>query len=91
MSADENNFATTIPVGPLGIIALNSCEPIGKKSMLIFQHGEMTENTSTRTQSLFQVIRKILILLIQRFRDLVQVRQRVVLTNLSEVKIYTLW
>lgn len=31
MSADENNFATTIPVGPLGIIALNSCEPIGKK------------------------------------------------------------
>ena len=30
MLAEENNLAT-IPVGPLGIIALNSCETMGKK------------------------------------------------------------
>ena len=30
MLAEENNLAT-IPVGPLGIIALNSCDSIGKK------------------------------------------------------------
>ena len=30
MLSEENNL-TTIPVGPLGIVALESCEALGKK------------------------------------------------------------
>ena len=78
---EENNLAT-IPVGPLGIVSMKSCEELGKRvDAYISSWRNERENEHKHTIA-FAGYQK------DSYPDSVQVRQKVLLTNQSEVKIY---
>ena len=61
MQTTKERCIETIPVGPLGLIALDSHKELGKKSMTTWFHGDRSGTMNTRTTFLSRVTNGILI------------------------------
>ena len=86
----EEKIIETIPVGPLGLIPLKSCTGLGKKVddyLVEWRRERESEHKSTIAFSGYQRDSYIL----ETHQDLVPVKEKEQLKNLSEVMTSILW
>ena len=87
----EEKIIETIPVGPLGLIPLKSCTGLGKKVDDYLVEWRRERESEHSQLSHFPDIREIPIFWKQTHQDLVPVKEKEQLKNLSEVMTSILW
>lgn len=85
---DYTQEFTTIPYGPLGIIALPGCEELAQKSTVISSNGALRSSLSTKTAFPLQDMKEILILLMPHSRDSARAKARARFTSPFAVTIF---
>ena len=83
---NDSNLLSTIPVGPLGIIAMQSCTALGQRVDSYLSRWRSARNNAEKS-TIAMATRKTLIWFIPSARVSVPGRQKENCLNLSEVKI----
>lgn len=85
---DYTQEFTTIPYGPLGIIALPGCEELAQKSTVISSNGALRSSLSTKTAFPLQDMKEILISLMPHSRDSARAKAKARFTSPFAVTIF---
>lgn len=88
---DYTQEFTTIPYGPLGIIALPGCEELAQKSTVISSNGALRSSLSTKTAFPLQDMKEILILSMPHSRDSARAKAKARFTSPFAVTIFLLY